>query len=163
MSDQQSATRKCPIKGCRNSLPPKDSHRTCLEHREKGRQHKKKVRVSMKRTRDNAELSDAFTEVLWTPLEHIGPTRMRRENTPGPWKCPKVCYLFTHTSFKAHSLQLDSLHLNMSIWLVCSMTSSHKSRPLVRVDYILMDILRKTATHTSMKRNISMDCAAIFI
>jgi len=81
MSDQQSATCNCPIKGCRNSLPPKDSHRTCLEHREKGRQHKKKVRASMKCTRDNAELSDAFTEVLWTPLEHIGPTRMCRENT----------------------------------------------------------------------------------
>ena len=46
----------------------------------------------MKHTRDNAELSDAFTEVLWTPLEHIGPTRMRQENKPGPWK---VCYLFT--------------------------------------------------------------------
>jgi len=39
----------------------------------------------MERTRDNAELSDAFTEVLWTPLEHIGPTRMRQENKPGPY------------------------------------------------------------------------------
>jgi len=51
----------------------------------------------------------------------------------------------------------------MSIWLACSVTSSHKSSPLVRVDYISMDVLRKTATLTSMKRNISTDCVAIFI
>jgi len=49
----------------------------------------------MKRTRDDAELSDASTEVLRTPLERIGPTRMHRENTPGLRKCLKVCYLFT--------------------------------------------------------------------
>jgi len=73
-----------------------------------------------------------------------------------------VAYL-PNTSFKGHSPQLDRLHLNMSIWLVCSVTSSHKSRPLVRLDYISMDVLRKTATLTSMKWNISTDCATIFI
>ena len=93
-SDQQSATRNHSIKGCRNSLPPKYSHRKCLKHREKVRQHKKRVRAPMKLTRDDAELSDAFTEVLWTPLKHIGCTRMHRENTRS-MKCPKVCYLFT--------------------------------------------------------------------
>ena len=35
----------------------------------------------MKHTSDDAKLSDASTEVLWTPLEHIGPTRLHRENT----------------------------------------------------------------------------------
>jgi len=70
----------------------------CLEHREKAKQHKKKVRASMKHTRDDAELSDASTEVLRTPPKHIRPTRMRQENTPDglpPRKCPKVCCLFT--------------------------------------------------------------------
>jgi hypothetical protein len=53
---------------------------------------------------------------------------------PPPWTRPKVCVVYSsHASFKAHSPQSDSLHLNMSIWLVCSAFSSHKSRPLVRV------------------------------
>ena len=45
-------------------------------------------------------------------------------------KGPKVCINYQpHVSFKAHSLQLDSLHLIMPIWLVCFVTSSYKSRP----------------------------------
>ena len=55
----------------------------CLEHREKEEQRKKKARALMKRTRDNAELSDAPPEVL----------QMCQGNVPDspPWKQPKVC------------------------------------------------------------------------
>ena len=84
--------------------------------------------MAMKRIRDTAELSD-------TPPEM---PQMCQESAPGsppPWKRPKVCinYQF-HASFKAHSLQLDSLHLIMPIWLARFVSSSHKSRPLVWVD-----------------------------
>jgi hypothetical protein len=68
-----------------------------------------------------------------------------------------------YASFKAQSPQSDILHLSMSIWLVCSGSSSHKSRPLVQLDGLLMDILRKTVILTSMKRNILTDCATISI
>ena len=34
-SNQQSATRNCSVKRCKNSLAPNNSCRMCLEHREK--------------------------------------------------------------------------------------------------------------------------------
>jgi len=138
----------------------------CLGHRDKAKQHKKKVRASIKHTRDDAELSDAFTEVLRIPLNISGlpECAKRTRQVAHPHGNAHRCVAYSpNSSFKAHSPQLDSLHLNMSIWLVCSVTSCHKSRPLVRVEYIWVDVLRKTATLTSMKRNISTDCVTIFI
>ena len=53
----------------------------------------------MKRTRDNAELSNAFPEVLLTPTS--------QENAPGglrPLKRPKVRVVYlSHMSSKAHA------------------------------------------------------------
>jgi len=109
---------------------------------------------------------------LMHSLRFLGPPL----NISGLLECAKrTCQMALHgnaqrhvayssnTSFKAHSPPLDSLHLNMSIWLVCSVTSSHKSSPLVRADNILMDVLRKTATLTPIKRDISTICVTIFI
>ena len=91
-----------------------------------------------------------------------------RENAPDAppsWKRPKVCVAYSsHASFKAHSPQSDSLHLNMSIWLVWLASSSHKSRSTSRLRGLNFDgWLRKTVILASMKRNISMNCATILI
>ena len=75
----------------------------------------------MKRARDDAQSRDAFYEVPRTSLKDISAPECAEKRTR--WRTSVetsecVCCLFIHASIKAHSLQVDSLHLNMSLWLV---------------------------------------------
>jgi len=73
----------------------------------------------MKRTRDDAELSDAFPEVLRTPLKismYTGvPECAERTRQMGHLHGnTQRCVPYSpRSSFKAHSPQPDSLHLNL--------------------------------------------------
>lgn len=110
------------------------------------------------RTRVDSELSDAFPEVLRTPLKEIRPTGMHRDHAR--WYTSietfQSCVAYSpHASFKAHSPLSDSLHINVSIWLVCSARSTHKSKPLVRMHgYLLFSVpYNRPIVHSSHRNH----------
>ena len=76
-----------------------------------------------KRARDDAHSSDAFPEVPRTSLKDINAPECAPDRPP-QWKRPKMCVDYSsHASIEAHSLQVDSLHLIMSLWLLPQVTN----------------------------------------
>ena len=124
MSDQQPAACNCSRRGCGNTLLPMAGAKCVLiiVSREKEKQRKKRACAVIKRTRDDDGLSGA-------PLRGLRYARTMLQ-IPHLQKRPEVCInQYPRVSFKGHPLQLGSLHLVTPIWLVYSVSSSHKSRP----------------------------------